>query len=159
MSKDNHTEFDHLPTAAELVEAYMLSKEGDPTSPSYKRVLVRPRLCLGRALLFVFALLAVCVGASFLVYAISFSVALAIIAGIVIFIALVLLFLKPILLWLVRAYQRLAPDKVRCRCRFEPSCSQYMIGAIEKYGAYRGLVRGLRRWSRCKPPNGGFDEP
>lgn len=159
MSKDNHTEFDHLPTAEELVEAYMLSNEGDPTSPSYKRELVRPRLHLGRALLFAFALLAVSVGASFIVYAAAHSLALAIVCGALILLALVALLLKPILLWLVRAYQCLAPDKVRCRCRFEPSCSQYMIGAIEKYGAYRGLVRGIRRWARCKPPNGGFDEP
>lgn len=159
MPKDNATEFDHLPTAEELVEAYMLSQAGDPTSPSYKRTLERPRLHIGRAILFLLALLGVAVGSSFLVHALLPSLVLAILTGVLVLLLLVALFLKPILIWLVRAYQRLAPDKVRCRCRYEPSCSQYMIGAIKKYGAWRGLVRGLRRWSRCKPPNGGFDEP
>ncbi len=159
MPKDNNTEFDHLPTAEELVRAYMLSKEGDPTSPSYKRVLVRPRLCLGRALLFLLGLSVVCVGSAFLIYALYPSLALAALGAALALLVLLAVFLKPILIWLVRAYQHFAPDKLRCRCRFEPSCSQYMIGAIEKYGAYRGLVRGLKRWARCKPPNGGFEEP
>ena len=59
----------------------------------------------------------------------------------------------------VRVYQRLAPDSLREKCRFEPSCSAYMIGAIEKYGLFRGVFRGIRRLSRCKPPGGGFDPP
>ena len=159
MSKDNGTEFDHLPTAEELVKAYMLSQEGDPTSPSYKRTLDRPRLHIGRAILFALALLCVAVGSSFLVHYLTASLALAIVAGVFVMLLLIAIFLKPILIFLVQGYQRFAPDRVRCRCRFEPSCSQYMIGAIKKYGAWRGLLRGLRRWSRCKPPNGGFDEP
>lgn len=152
-------EFDHLPTAEELVEAYMLSQNGDPTSPSYQRRLVRPRLHIGRAILFALALLGVAVGSSFLAYYLFPSLGVAIAVGALVALLLVVAFLKPILIWFVRLYQRFAPKKVRCRCRFEPSCSQYMIGAIEKYGAWRGLVRGIRRLGRCKPPNGGFDEP
>ncbi|MBQ8294991.1 MAG: membrane protein insertion efficiency factor YidD [Clostridia bacterium] len=67
--------------------------------------------------------------------------------------------LKALLLFLVRFYQRVAPISLRKRCRFEPSCSQYMLISIEKYGACKGFIKGFRRWCSCKPPNGGFDEP
>jgi putative membrane protein insertion efficiency factor len=43
-------------------------------------------------------------------------------------------------------------------CRFEPSCSQYAIDAIEKYGAWRGGLKSIRRISRCRPWGGkGYD--
>jgi putative membrane protein insertion efficiency factor len=61
------------------------------------------------------------------------------------------------LIALIRVYQfgsRLAPPV----CRFHPSCSQYMIEAIQKYGAPRGVWRGLRRLLRCHPFHpGGYD--
>ena len=45
-------------------------------------------------------------------------------------------------------------------CRFEPSCSAYFIGAVKKYGAIRGVWRGIWRICRCNPWNpGGFDPP
>jgi len=60
---------------------------------------------------------------------------------------------------LVRLYQRLAPSQLRRACRYEPTCSHYMILAIEKYGVLSGLRRGLHRIIRCRPPYGGQDEP
>jgi putative membrane protein insertion efficiency factor len=43
-------------------------------------------------------------------------------------------------------------------CRFDPTCSQYMIEAVEKHGVLRGLWLGLRRLMRCHPWGGkGFD--
>lgn len=66
---------------------------------------------------------------------------------------------KKTAIWLVRFYQNKAPDEVRLRCVFEPSCSVYMIMAIEKYGAIRGIYKGIRRLLRCHPPNGGEDYP
>ena len=59
----------------------------------------------------------------------------------------------------VRIYQRFAPDSVRNKCRFEPSCSDYMILAIEKYGLVKGLRRGIGRLKRCNVNGGGFDMP
>ncbi len=45
-------------------------------------------------------------------------------------------------------------------CRFEPSCSRYMVGCLRKYGLFLGLARGLRRITRCHPWNpGGYDPP
>jgi putative membrane protein insertion efficiency factor len=43
-------------------------------------------------------------------------------------------------------------------CRYEPSCSQYAIDAINKYGPWRGAWKALRRISRCHPWGGrGYD--
>jgi uncharacterized protein len=45
-------------------------------------------------------------------------------------------------------------------CRFEPSCSKYFIGAVQKYGAIRGTWRGILRICRCHPWHpGGYDPP
>ena len=45
-------------------------------------------------------------------------------------------------------------------CRFEPTCSRYMIEAMRKYGVIRGIARGLLRLSRCHPWHpGGHDPP
>ena len=44
------------------------------------------------------------------------------------------------------------------RCRFDPSCSQYMIDAVQKHGTLRGGWRGLKRIGRCHPlARGGYD--
>jgi len=44
------------------------------------------------------------------------------------------------------------------QCRFTPTCSQYAIDAIEKYGAFRGSWKALRRIIRCHPWGGhGYD--
>ena len=56
-------------------------------------------------------------------------------------------------------YQRYAPERLRASCLFTPSCSQYMLLAIEKYGAFRGVFKGIRRLCRCHHPNGGVDLP
>ncbi|MFL2659383.1 MAG: membrane protein insertion efficiency factor YidD [Alphaproteobacteria bacterium] len=43
-------------------------------------------------------------------------------------------------------------------CRFEPSCSQYTIDAINKYGVLRGIYKGIKRILRCCPYGGsGYD--
>lgn len=45
-------------------------------------------------------------------------------------------------------------------CRFEPSCSEYFIQAVEKYGPLRGACKGAWRICRCNPwGGGGYDPP
>jgi putative membrane protein insertion efficiency factor len=45
-------------------------------------------------------------------------------------------------------------------CRFEPSCSRYMIAALRQYGLLRGLAKGIARVLRCHPWHpGGYDPP
>lgn len=68
-----------------------------------------------------------------------------------------LLRLRDILIWSVRVYQRFAPADVRRRCVFTPTCSQYAIQALEKYGVIRGVPKIISRLRRCHLPNGGED--
>ena len=56
---------------------------------------------------------------------------------------------KRTVIWLVHLYQNKAPDEVRLRCCMEPSCSVYMILAVEKYGVIRGVWKGIKRLKRC----------
>jgi uncharacterized protein len=45
------------------------------------------------------------------------------------------------------------------QCRYHPTCSQYMLDAVGKYGPWRGGWRGLKRIGRCHPwAHGGLDE-
>jgi len=45
-------------------------------------------------------------------------------------------------------------------CRFHPSCSQYFIEAVRKYGPIRGAIKGIWRVIRCNPCcKGGYDPP
>ena len=56
-------------------------------------------------------------------------------------------------------YKAYAPMEMRDQCRFNPTCSTYMLMAIKKYGLIIGIIKGIRRICRCKPPNGGDDWP
>lgn len=70
-----------------------------------------------------------------------------------------LLFLKHIVIFAIRFYQRYGRYEIRCRCLFIPNCSEYMILAIKKYGLIKGLKKGRYRYKRCHAPNGGVDYP
>ena len=59
----------------------------------------------------------------------------------------------------VLIYKAVAPMSMRDSCRFIPTCSTYMIMAINKYGLIIGIIKGIKRLIRCKPPNGGIDYP
>jgi len=61
---------------------------------------------------------------------------------------------------LVRVYQFTLSPIFGWQCRFRPTCSHYMIEAVEKYGALRGVLKGLWRILRCNPfARGGYDPP
>ena len=65
-----------------------------------------------------------------------------------------------LLIGLIRVYQATLSPLLGNVCRFEPSCSRYMVESLKTYGLVRGLARGLRRLSRCHPWNpGGYDPP
>jgi putative membrane protein insertion efficiency factor len=65
-----------------------------------------------------------------------------------------------LLIALIRLYQVTLSPLLGQVCRFEPSCSRYMVESLKKYGLVRGLAKGLRRFSRCHPWNpGGYDPP
>lgn len=65
-----------------------------------------------------------------------------------------------IVIGLVRLYQWTLSPWLGKNCRFYPSCSAYMIQAIEKYGVIRGVWKGIARIGRCHPFHpGGYDPP
>jgi putative membrane protein insertion efficiency factor len=68
--------------------------------------------------------------------------------------------LKPrqLLMWAIRGYQLAISPMLGPRCRFYPSCSCYAHTAIQRYGALRGSLMGMRRILRCHPfAEGGYD--
>lgn len=65
--------------------------------------------------------------------------------------------IKTFLLFLIKIYQKISAY-TPARCRFYPTCSEYMKQAIIKYGAIKGLWLGLKRIAKCHPLNeGGYD--
>jgi len=67
--------------------------------------------------------------------------------------------MRAVVIGIVRFYQRVAPVRIRRNCRFEPSCSTYMILAVQKYGVLTGIRQGIGRLIRCRAPHGGVDYP
>ena len=66
--------------------------------------------------------------------------------------------MKRALLWLIRFYQRNVSGAHRPCCRYTPTCSQYALVAIERFGALRGGCMALWRLLRCNPfSRGGYD--
>ena len=59
--------------------------------------------------------------------------------------------LKGLLLGAIRFYQRHISPGLPPRCRFVPTCSQYALEAIEKYGPWKGGLLALKRFLRCHP--------
>lgn len=69
--------------------------------------------------------------------------------------------MKEILIWIINWYQKhisLWLKSKNINCKFYPTCSEYTKQAIEKYGAIKGLRKGLYRILKCNPfSKGGYD--
>ncbi|MDY6939095.1 MAG: membrane protein insertion efficiency factor YidD [Cyanobacteriota bacterium] len=66
--------------------------------------------------------------------------------------------MKRLLLGLIRGYRMLISPLFPPTCRFHPTCSQYALGAIERFGPWRGGWLALGRICRCHPFHpGGYD--
>jgi len=65
-----------------------------------------------------------------------------------------------ILILIIKIYQSSLGVLFRGNCRFHPTCSEYMLQAIKKYGAIKGVLRGIKRISKCHPYSNtyGIDE-
>ena len=66
--------------------------------------------------------------------------------------------MKRVLLAVFRFYQRAISPLFPPRCRYIPTCSEYAVEAVEKYGALKGCWLALKRFLRCHPfHKGGYD--
>ena len=65
--------------------------------------------------------------------------------------------MKNILIKLIKLYQQL-PGEFHNHCKFYPTCSNYAIQSIEKYGALKGSILAIKRIVKCNPiSRGGID--
>jgi uncharacterized protein len=65
---------------------------------------------------------------------------------------------KFVLISLLKGYKAVISPLLPPSCRFTPTCSEYAMEAIKKYGALRGTYLGARRLLRCHPFHpGGYD--
>lgn len=65
--------------------------------------------------------------------------------------------MKKIFIKLIKLYQKM-PLSSHSMCRYTPTCSNYMIEAIEVYGCFKGIKLGIKRILRCnKFHKGGYD--
>jgi len=71
----------------------------------------------------------------------------------------VFLSMRAILLFAIILYQKFAPAEVRNKCVFTPTCSNYSMMALKKYGVLVGCIKTIGRLRRCHLPNGGEDYP
>lgn len=66
--------------------------------------------------------------------------------------------MKKIVLSLINLYQKFSRKFLPKTCRFYPTCSEYTIQAIKKYGTVKGIYKGIKRIMRCNPfCDGGYD--
>ena len=66
--------------------------------------------------------------------------------------------MKKILIFSIKMYQKYISPMKTTKCPYIPSCSQYGLEAIEKYGAFKGGFMALWRIIRCNPfSKGGID--
>lgn len=67
--------------------------------------------------------------------------------------------IKKLLILLVKFYRKcISPYKGNYHCRYIPTCSQYALEALEKYGPIKGTYLSIKRILRCNPfSKGGYD--
>ena len=59
----------------------------------------------------------------------------------------------------VRFYQRAISPAIPARCKYYPTCSEYAVQAVRRYGVLRGIVLAAWRILRCNPwSHGGVDK-
>ena len=66
--------------------------------------------------------------------------------------------LKNIFIFLLSSYQRVISPLLPNACRYDPTCSEYAIQSIKKYGPFKGVWKSALRVLRCNPLfKGGYD--
>ena len=81
------------------------------------------------------------------------------VVSVVSFVVTLALFSKRFLIGLVHVYQKYAPESRRRMCLFKPTCSEYAILALNKYGSILGSIKTINRLRRCKGTKYHVDYP
>jgi len=64
-----------------------------------------------------------------------------------------------VLIQAIRFYQRFLSRFIRTSCLYTPTCSEYAVGAIRRYGPHNGLKMAIERLLRCRHPYEGGHDP
>lgn len=128
-----------------------MKNKQDPRSYEYERVYNKEPINKKRVLIILLI--------NFIMTTISYFISKKISVIIIVNLIYCILCLKYILIFLIKIYQKIAPISIRSKCRFEPSCSNYMLQSLEKYGLFKGLKKGINRLKRCNINDGGYDYP
>ena len=67
--------------------------------------------------------------------------------------------MKKLLIWLMRCYQKYISPLKAPSCRFYPTCSEYFIQALQKYGLAKGCLKAGIRILKCHPFHPGGHDP
>ena len=66
--------------------------------------------------------------------------------------------MKKFIIFNIKLYQKILSPYLGKNCRFYPTCSQYAVDAIEKYGIIKGSIKSIIRILKCHPFHpGGYD--
>lgn len=66
--------------------------------------------------------------------------------------------MKKILIFIINIYRRFISPIKTGKCRFYPTCSEYAMQSIERYGAVKGMLMAIKRVLKCHPFHpGGYD--
>ena len=66
--------------------------------------------------------------------------------------------MKNLLIYIIKFYRRVISPLKPQTCRFYPTCSEYSLQAVNKYGALKGSYKSTKRILKCNPFNpGGYD--
>ncbi len=67
--------------------------------------------------------------------------------------------LKKLFIFPIKLYQKFISPLLGPSCRFTPTCSHYMVEAIEEWGVFKGTWLGLKRIGKCHPWGGVGEDP
>ena len=66
--------------------------------------------------------------------------------------------MKKAVIKVIRIYQLVLSPTLGSNCRFQPTCSQYAIDAVNEHGVFKGVFLSMKRLAKCHPFHpGGFD--
>jgi len=136
----------------ELVRQYVLG-----------RPLYRPPVTYSKVTLWILVIIIVSIGFSILLQKVLFVLGFFfpnLLYYLSFFIIELLVLLRPFAITLIKLYQHYAPEEVRRRCLLKPTCSEYAILAIKKYGTIIGTIKTWRRLKYyCRGDVYYIDEP